>query len=137
MLRFRPHHFLCALGYQGKGYSFEFTANMDAIVSEGLRGPAGEDTPIEVIAVSDAICTPCPHRRGEDCEKQALIAELDRRHAERLQLRTGDVVRWGQMRRRIRQSIAPADLDTLCAGCSWLEAGLCKAAVERLRREGA
>ena len=27
MLEFRPHHFLCTLGFEGKGYSDEFVRN--------------------------------------------------------------------------------------------------------------
>lgn len=27
-VRYRPHHFLCSLGYEGKGYSEAFTDNM-------------------------------------------------------------------------------------------------------------
>ena len=33
-LRYRPHHFLCSLGFEGKGYSDAFTANMEAIVMD-------------------------------------------------------------------------------------------------------
>ena len=38
MLKFRPHHFLCTLGFQGKGYSPGFVANFQAI-ADRLRGP--------------------------------------------------------------------------------------------------
>ncbi|APZ43196.1 DUF1284 domain-containing protein [Acidihalobacter ferrooxydans] len=132
-LRFRPHHFLCALGYQGKGYSTRFTANMSYIVYTRLRNAATADTPIEVVTVSDAICAPCPHRRGTGCERETKIAALDQRHAARLDLRDGQVIGWLEARQRIRERIAPDDLDTLCAGCEWLDAGMCKQAVAQLR----
>ena len=135
MLRFRPHHFLCALGYQGKGYSTQFTANMDDIVFARLRAFAKEDTLIEVVEVSDDICSPCPHRRGENCDKSDKIASLDRRHAEHLGLLTGQVIAWHEARERIRQRIVPNDLDLICAGCEWLEAGMCKQAVAKLKAE--
>ena len=38
-IRFRPHHFLCSLGFEGKGYSEAFTANMTGIVMGRLRAP--------------------------------------------------------------------------------------------------
>lgn len=135
MLRFRPHHFLCSLGYQGKGYSTQFTANMDGIVFGQLRASADQDTLIEVVEVSDDICTPCPHRRGENCDKPDKIAELDRRHAERLGLQAGQVIGWQEARERIRKRVAPPDLDIICEGCEWLEAGMCKQAVAKLRSE--
>lgn len=135
MLRFRPHHFLCALGYQGKGYSIQFTANMDAIVLGQLRNPEQADTLIEVIGISDDICAPCPHRRGEACDEQSKIAALDRRHAGHLDLHEGEVVSWHTLRERIKQRVKPADLDALCMGCAWLEAGMCKQAVADLAEE--
>ena len=48
-LRYRAHHFLCSLGFQGKGYSEVFTANMTAIVMGRLRTPAGDATEIDKI----------------------------------------------------------------------------------------
>ena len=43
-VRFRPHQFLCSLGFEGKDYSDAFTANMTAIVLDQLRGPGGDAT---------------------------------------------------------------------------------------------
>ena len=134
-LRFRPHHFLCALGYQGKGYSSRFIANMDGIVFGQLGGAADEDPLIEVVAFSDDICSPCPHRRGNGCAKPDKIAALDRRHAARLDLHDGQVIGWQAARERIRRRVSPQDLDSLCEGCEWLEAGMCKQAVAQLRAE--
>jgi hypothetical protein len=135
MLRFRPHHFLCSLGYQGKGYSTRFTANMDSIVFGRLGASTSEDTQIEVVGVSDDICSPCPHRRGENCDKPDKIATLDRRHAKHLDLRAGQVIGWHEARERIRRRVTPQDLDVICEGCEWLDAGMCKQAVAKLRSE--
>ena len=46
MLSFRPHHFLCTLGFEGKGYSDAFTRNM-AEIADALRarGAVGDATP--------------------------------------------------------------------------------------------
>ena len=90
MLRFRPHHFLCALGYRGEGYSDGFTANMTWIVTDGLKAPGGDATEIEVIGATDDICAPCPKRRGDLCSDQAKIARLDLQHSKVLGLRPGD-----------------------------------------------
>lgn len=76
-IRFRPHHFLCALGFQGKGYSDAFTANMSAIVHDRLRAENGGKTRIEVIGAADDICQPCPKRRGTLCTSQTKITRLD------------------------------------------------------------
>jgi hypothetical protein len=131
-VRYRPHHFLCSLGYEGKGYSPEFTANMDAIVMAGLRAPGGDATVIEVTGAADDICAPCPKRRGEGCEAGGKIARLDAAHADVLGLAPGDRLTWGEAKARIRASVPAGSLRRLCAGCEWEPLGLCEAALSRL-----
>ncbi|MDD9716616.1 DUF1284 domain-containing protein [Dinoroseobacter sp. PD6] len=133
MIRFRPHHFLCALGFEGKGYSDRFTANMHEIVVTRLRAPGGDATEISVTAHTDAICAPCPKRRGRLCVDQGKIARLDRAHGTALDLAAGEVITWGQAQDRMAR-LVPDDLDRICAGCRWLEMGMCKAALARLRQ---
>ncbi|MFB9150562.1 DUF1284 domain-containing protein [Roseovarius ramblicola] len=131
-LRFRPHHFLCVLGFAGKGYSDRFTANMARIVRGGLRAADGDETVIEVVTASDDICAPCPKRRGARCDSQEKVARLDARHAAALGLRAGDRLTWDEAQARIRRAVAPGDLSSLCTGCQWLDLGLCEAALARL-----
>ncbi len=131
-LCFRPHHFLCALGFAGAGYSDAFTANMTRIVRDGLRAPGGDETVIEVAGAADDICAPCPKRRGALCVSQEKIAALDARHAAALGLRAGARLTWGEAQDLIRRAVAPGDLGKLCDGCQWLELGLCEAALARL-----
>lgn len=132
---FRRHHFLCALGFAGEGYSDIFTANLARIV-EGLRAPEGAGTQIIVVATSDAICAPCPLRRGSGCESGTRIEALDRAHGAALGLSPGDRLSWGEAQARMRERVAPGALDDLCAGCQWLSFGLCAAALERLHDGG-
>ncbi|MCE2517535.1 MAG: DUF1284 domain-containing protein [Alphaproteobacteria bacterium] len=136
-MTFRPHHFLCALGYQGKGYDDAFTANMDEVVAKGLHQQGGDNTVITVTTSADVICQPCPHRRGQGCAKQAQIDALDARHAERLELKAGDELSWGAAKARIAAKVKSGDLSELCAGCGWLEAGMCEAALARLLAQSA
>lgn len=132
-LPLRAHHVICALGYEGHGYSDAFTANMTRIVTEGLRAPGGDAVQIEIVAAADAICAPCPERRGELCAKQAQIAGLDARHGAALGLRAGDRLSWAEAKARVAERVAPEDLEQICDGCAWLGLGLCAAAVARLR----
>lgn len=131
-IRYRPHHFLCSLGFEGKGYSEAFAANMAAIVLGQLRAKGGETTLIEVTEVTDDICAPCPKRRGTLCTEQAKIDALDAAHAKAIDLKPGDKLTWGDALSRIRTSVQPGDLAGICAGCSWLEYGMCEAALSRL-----
>jgi len=134
-VRFRPHHFLCALGFRGKGYSDGFTANMHRIVVEGLRAPEGEGTVIEITRNTDDICAPCPKRIGLRCRNQEQIETLDQRHLRALQLEYGQKLSWGEALDIIRSRVAPDGLQIICSGCQWLELGLCKEALEHLRNE--
>lgn len=136
-LRYRPHHFLCSLGFQGKGYSPGFTANMTAIVMGRLRAPQGDATEITVIAALDDICAPCPKRRGSACASQDQIDRLDHAHASALALQPGDRLTWGQAKARIRQNLPPGSLATLCAGCQWEPYGMCEAALSALHQDPA
>lgn len=109
---------------------------MTGIVVETLRAPGGGDQVIEVVSLTDDICTPCPKRRGTQCTSQEKISALDRRHARALGLRRGDRLTWAQARNRIRETVPPGSLSKLCNGCQWLELGLCEAALSDLH-EGA
>lgn len=131
-VRFRPHHFLCALGFQGAGYSPAFTANMSDIVNGKLRSKGGENTRITVTMVADSICTPCPERRGLGCIKINTIKALDDRHAKALNLRDGQGITWGEALKRIKTNVPPGSLASLCKNCQWLSLGACEGALERL-----
>lgn len=132
IITYRPHHFLCSLGFQGKGYSDGFTENMSQIVVDTLRVPGGDGTLIEVTGATDDICGPCPKRRGTLCTEQAKIAALDARHARALGLFVGTRLSWGEAKRRIVKRVPPGSLQTLCQGCQWLELGLCEKALAKL-----
>src|SRR5690606_1758909 len=109
-IRYRPHHFLCSLGFEGKGYSPAFTANMDAIVMGRLRAEGGDATTIEVTGATDDICAPCPKRRGRLCTNEAKIRVLDRAHAAALRLKPRERLTWGEARARIRDNVPPGSL---------------------------
>lgn len=134
-LEFRPHHFLCTLGFEGKGYSDEFVKNFSDIAST-LRdtGACGDEIPIRVVGGTDRICAPCPNREGDFCSTETKIASLDRAHAKVLELRTGDTLTWGEAKRRIMDKMTPEKFHQACAPCSWRSLGVCERALLRLRR---
>ena len=131
-ITFRPHHFLCSLGYQGKGYDDAFTANMDHVVADGLHQEGGDETLITVTREAAVICGPCPHRRGQGCASQEKIDGLDARHAARLNLVDGETLSWAEAKTRIAAKVKSGDLFDLCKGCQWLELGLCEDALAKL-----
>ena len=132
LVRYRPHHILCSVGFQGKGYSEGFTENMSGIVDGRLRAKGGDDVQIEIVGATDDICAPCPKRRGKLCESQEKIATLDARHARALGLFVGTTISWAEAKRRVLKRVPPGALAQLCAGCQWLEYGMCEKALSRL-----
>ncbi|TXB71352.1 DUF1284 domain-containing protein [Paracoccus aurantiacus] len=124
---------LCAIGWQGRGYSEAFSRNMDAVVVGRLR--ADPDTPVIFTSQADSVCGPCPHRRGEGCASDERISWLDQNHARALGITPGQQMRWQQAEARARERVRPDDLDVICARCQWLEYGMCKGALRRLQEQ--
>ncbi len=121
--RLRLHHFLCTLNFQGKGYSLPFINNYLRIKGHLQRFPAQK---ILIVNSTDSICGACLHKRGGQCEKEELIALLDKRHATSFGFAYGTSITWEKAARRIRERISLPLFHTLCEGCSWKEHGICE-----------
>ena len=121
-----------SIGWTGRGYSPEFSANMDAVVVGRLR--ADPETPVEFTGQADSVCAPCPHRRGTGCASGGKIADLDRAHGAALGIRPGDRMTWAEAQARAMR-LHPDDLDRICARCQWLEYVMCKDALRRLQQK--
>lgn len=126
-MRIRAHNLLCIQGFVGKGYSPEFVANMKAIV-----GGLGGTTEVTVVAEPDALCAACPNLKEGGCTlhgegTERGIVRQDRDVLGRLGLAAGETVTWGEILARIRERVAPDDLDDICGTCPWLPLGHCKA----------
>ena len=132
MLRFRPHHFLCTLGFEGAGYSPGFIREVAKIVDR-LSAPNGDSTPIQVTTLTDSICRACPHRRGVRCHNEASIQALDGAHAAVLKLHPGQVLTWGEAKELLRTEMTAEHFERACGGCAWKRLGKCEGALARLR----
>ncbi len=124
-IQFRPHHFLCTLCFQGKGYSRTFIANYQAIV-ETLQSTDGDEQSIRVTNTTDSICSPCPHKRNERCATEEKISVLDQAHAHALDLSPNQMITWGQAKQAIKEKISLEIFHQICATCSWKSMGICE-----------
>ncbi len=68
----RGHHLLCLKGFQGYGYSEDFTKNMIEI--NALR--KSENTTIQLTNSPDDICKSCPHLKDGFCEDEMKNYEI-------------------------------------------------------------
>jgi len=131
-IKFRPHHFLCTLGFAGKGYSQPFINNYLKIC-EKLDGPKGAQTPIQVVDFTDDICAPCPNRREKLCVDEEKINQLDQQHAAVLDIKPGDTLSWGEAKQRIRERFTTEKFHSACSSCEWKALGFCEKALSELK----
>ena len=123
-VRLRPHHLLCMLTYVGKGYTPDFTANYDGIVT---RLGAGED--IEIVAGPDDICAPLLAGNDHHCHNESVV-ERDRLSGLDVAVVLGldhavgpgarlviDSTRLDAM----RAAFATGSVRAACMGCEWSE----------------
>ena len=66
----RPHHALCLLFFEGKGYSQAFVENMTAFLAEPSRL-------VQITTRRDTLCQACPHLKNEACEDEAKVSFFD------------------------------------------------------------
>lgn len=121
---------MCALGFQGKGYSPKFVSNFRQIV-EKLKSP---ETQLCVVDTLDSICAPCPHQTAQrTCQQQEKIDQLDKRHAQILSIKPGQVLTWPEAKEKIKHNMTVAKFHWACEGCQWKEYGVCEAALRNIR----
>lgn len=130
---FRPHHFLCTLGFQGVGYSPEFVQNYCHIV-KALH--ENEELSIEVVPHVDSICDSCPHNERGLCKMEDKIQGLDARHAQVLGIAHGDILTWKEGKKRLKDKMTLEAFHRACTGCQWKDWGVCETALLKLRGEG-
>ncbi len=133
----RGHHLLCVHGFVGMGYSPSFVEKMSEIV-EDIRS-SKEDFPIRVVKAFDDACLACPHKGDSKCkendESDAFVKSLDQKVMSHLGIQHGEVVMKNELMQLTAARVKPNDLDRLCAGCSWLEYGVCKKGIAELNKK--
>lgn len=123
MIKLRPHHILCIQNYKGRGYSLEFTQNMDKIV-ERLKHNSKEE--IEMIFSTDDVCSNCPNKQGEDlCISNYKIKLIDNKVIEYLDLKEA-VYEYDYLVKLLKKTINKNSFRDICGECEWYKKGLCK-----------
>jgi len=130
-LELSAHHSLCVHGFRGMGYSEGFVASLAGIVAR-LRDEPGVRVRVRVGA--DAVCRACPSLSLSGCMRYGeSVLRQDARVAEVLGVESGDEMDWHDLRARVRERVAPEDLQHLCGGCPWLPYGVCAEGIAELR----
>ncbi|GAB4168668.1 MAG: DUF1284 domain-containing protein [Rickettsiaceae bacterium] len=129
-ITFRPHHFMCTLGFHGKGYSTDFVRNYKKIVAQITKD---ENTQIKVAEYMDNICSACPNKIDEViCKTQNKVLKLDENHSKVLKLKPGQTLTWSQAKALIKKHMTIKKFHQACKGCSWKQYGVCEKALKGL-----
>ena len=129
MLKIRPHHLLCILGFKGLGYSNEFVENMKKIVNHYFKG-----TKIKIIFGVDDICEKCPHNISQNCilYKENVI-HMDQKVIALLEIEYCKIYLSNELLKRVAKKISIENLKEICKNCPWISLGYCKEGLLNLK----
>ena len=121
-IRLRPHHGMCFQFYKGKGYSKEFTENMDDLLGKLSEN---NNTNITLTLSDDSVCGSCPNNINGICNTAEKVAGYDRAVLEKCGFGEGQTIPYGEFISTVKSSILDKNLkEEICGDCSWNE--ICK-----------
>lgn len=90
----------------------------------GLRFRDEPGLEFEIVANTDAICAPCPHRDGSDCGKDGQadrrVRETDRRVLEKTGLNVGHLQNARALTGLVNDRLKTrSDVQDICGACPW------------------
>lgn len=132
-LNIRPHHFLCLLGFAGKGYSKDFIRNMQRIVSIIHARPEYQ---LKIASEIDSICMHCPNRVKDRCIAEEKVNELDCLHSDALGFTHLQMTSWREAKQAILANVSLAVFHKICAKCEWRHLGMCESSLRALIDKG-
>ncbi len=118
MFRFRPHHLVCFLSFQGKGYDSDFVNGVNEILTALKSNP--NEKLITVVYDCDSACEKCPNRNSGKCKDDEVITALDSAYTKLLKINEGNQWSFADMQ-LIPQHISKADFVKICGKCQWFE----------------
>lgn len=121
-MKIRAHHLLCMQGFQGYGYSEEFSENMAEIIKKLDSHP---EQRIEITMECDVICSCCPHNIHEKCKNLIFnwkIKRMDRNVLKKLGLESGIHYNAENIFSLVNERFKTYhDIHEICGNCNWRE----------------
>jgi hypothetical protein len=114
----RPHHLLCLLNFQGKGYSEAFIQNVVQILNT-LKNKHNEQL-ICVVNGCDDICKSCPQKTQIGCRDEKKISALDMAYTKILNVNERDVFSFCKMQQIIAK-LHEHEFQRICKTCCWFD----------------
>lgn len=116
----RPHHAICALFFEGKGYSQPFIENMTAFLDEPGRL-------LLITDACDSLCQACPNTSRGRCADEGKVSLFDQRALTLSGGRfgIGETVAFNEICQIVYEDILQQGLlAEVCGACEW--AALCQ-----------
>ena len=114
--RLRPHHGLCILFFEGKGYSEEFVRNMTDVTA-ALSAPSAR---VRTVSGTDLLCAACPHNKNGICDSSVKVECFDRKVTEICGLHIGEELKADDFFELVKENIIRAGrLREVCGNCEW------------------
>lgn len=118
--RIRAHHGMCFSFFEGKGYSGEFTKNMQMIKEQLDKNPE-----VFLLDEVDDVCMGCPNNQKGECTSAGKVQDYDRQVLEYCHLAPGMRIQWKDFEKRVRENILDKGRrERICGNCEWNE--ICK-----------
>lgn len=118
--RIRAHHGMCFSFFEGKGYSGEFTKNMQMIKEQ-----LDKDPEVFLLDEVDDVCVGCPNNQKGECTSAGKVQDYDRQVLEYCQLVSGIRIRWKDFEKKVWENILDKGRrEKICGNCEWNE--ICK-----------
>lgn len=121
-MKIRAHHLLCMQGFQGYGYSDEFSQNMSEIIHHLKSNPQQK---IKIIGKNDVICSGCPHNKNEKCKNITfnwMIKKMDKRVLKKLGIDNDTEISVSKVISLTKKIFKThKDIQSICGNCNWKE----------------
>jgi len=138
-MKIRAHHLLCIQGFQGYGYSEDFSKNMAEVIEILYNFPKYK---IEIVAETDAICTCCPYNINGKCQENQVslqhkvfggpkskiltandkIISMDLNVLKKLDISPGSIFEAGKIFKITNKKLKTYfDVKDICGDCRWSE----------------
>lgn len=124
--KIRPHHGMCFVFFQGKGYSGAFTENM-----RKMKEKLDENPEVVLLCQADDVCACCPHNENGKCAgnssqpSPSKAKYYDHQVLSHCGLREGTKIHWNDFAEAVKIHIlSPGKREEICGDCEWNE--LCR-----------
>lgn len=124
MKKFRVHHILCTVLYQGEGYSGAFCENMTEKVRELKANPK---EPLVLVTDPDMICAHCPNLTPEDTclDDKNHVKTKDQELLGWFGLKENQTYSYDELLRCATEKLDNERFLKSCGRCQWYQQGLC------------